>query len=356
MRIKQVLVVLFIGMLFTACSSEDTSIGSSDASSDKVYELNLNVSAGPVSPFTKNVAEPWAEMVEKETNGAVRVNVFPSAALGTLPTAYQDIQGGLYEAGLVPPGRHVDTELFPLTIGDLPFLVDNPETAEIALTQFVDEFMQDVFEDASFMSISATDSFQVYSKKPIRTVEDLRNLKITDSSPEKMEMFKQMGAVPVSLDNTALYESVERGIIDVISYTAIGANGYKFEEVTSYMTKLDVGVASLMFMINTDFLDSLPEDVRDMFFEKFGPEYGRLITELYTQNAEESIAIFSENVKVDGGEVINPSEEELIAFRAYAKPIMDDWVQRANDRGYPGQEMMDYFVDLLKEQGVIIPE
>jgi TRAP-type C4-dicarboxylate transport system substrate-binding protein len=77
---------------------------------------------------------------------------------------------------------------------------------------------------------------------------------------------------------------------------------------------------------------------------------------LYTQNAEESIAIFSENVKVDGGEVINPSEEELIAFRAYAKPIMDDWVQRANDRGYPGQEMMDYFVDLLKEQGVIIPE
>lgn len=356
MKIKNLWVVLFASLLLVACSSEGSSTESTDGNSSKVYELNLNVSAGPVSPFVKNVAEPWAEMVEKETNGVVKVNVFPSAALGSLPTAYEDIRNGLYEAGLVPPGRHVDTEIFPLTIGDLPFFIDTPETAEIVLTQFVEQYMQDVFVDATFMSISATDSFQVYSKQPINTVEDVKNLKITDSSPERMEMFKQMGAIPVSLNNTELYESVERGIIDVISYTAIGANGYKFEEVTSYMTKLDVGVATLMFMINTDFLNSLPDEIRTMFFERFGPEYGKLITELYTQDAEASIADYSDNVKAAGGEVIYPSEEELVAFRAHAKPIMEDWVQRADDRGYPGQEMMDYFVELLEAQGVVIPE
>ncbi|MEW9673564.1 TRAP transporter substrate-binding protein DctP [Ammoniphilus sp. 3BR4] len=365
MKGKMLMLVLLSVLLLAGCSSSESTSNESSAESStkgkgdpgKVYELNLNVSAGPVHPFTKQVAEPWAEMVEKETKGVVQVNVHPSAALGQLSTAYEDIKSGLYEAGLVSPGRHVDTDLFPLTIGDLPFLIESPAVAENVLTKFANKYMKNTFEEGTFMSVSSTDAFQLYSKKPIRTSEDIKNVKIADNgSVERIELLKGLGSAPVSLNNTELYESIEKGVVDGVNYTAVGANAYKLDEVAPYMTKLNIGTGTLLFMMNTDFLDDLPEDVRNMFLEKFGPAYGSMITKLYSQSSNDAIASFTEMVKAKGGEVIIPSEEELKAFKAPAKQMMEAWMQKANEKGYPGQEMMDYFTGLLKEQGVILPE
>ncbi|MFM1653795.1 TRAP transporter substrate-binding protein [Brevibacillus sp. B_LB10_24] len=356
MKYRRHMLGLFSALfLLAGCSSSEGTSGAT-GSTGKVYELNLNVSAGPVHPFTKNVAEPWAEMVEKETNGIVKVNVHPSAALGQLSSAYEDIKSGVYEAGQVSPGRHVDTDIFPLTIGDIPFLIESPAVAEKVLTNFVHKYMQDVFVEGTFMSISATDSFQVYSRKPIHTVADLQNMKIADTAAERIALLKELGSVPVSINNTELYESLERGIVDGVAYTSVGANGYKLDEVAPYMTKISLGATNLMFMINTDFLESLPEDIRKMFIEKFGPEYSHLVTKLYTEKAAEAITTFEDKVKAKGGEVITPTEEEMKAFKAPVKKIMEEWVQKANKRGYPGQEMMDYFTSQLKAEGVAIPE
>lgn len=354
-----VLLISTVLFLFTACGNKKSEEPDQTSSNQtgKVYELNLNVVASSVAPFTTQVAEPWAEMVEKETNGVVKVNVFPGGSLGKLPTALQDIKNGVYEAGLVPPGRNEETEIFPLTIGDIPFLIESPEIAEKVLTQFTNKFLQEVFVDGTFLSISSTDGYQIYSNKPIRTTADIKNMKIADAgSIERILLLQELGAVPVSLDATALYESVEKGIVDGVMYTAVGANGYRFHEVTSYLNKLNLGGNNLMFMINTEFLNSLPEDIYKMFIEKFGPEYARLMTELYLNDSEEAIAIFEEEVKAKGGEVITPSKEELIAFKAPVKKLMEAWVEKANKKGYPGQEMMDYYTGLLKEQGAIIPE
>jgi len=354
-----VLLIFSVLFLLTACGTKESEEAGQEPSNQpaKVYELNLNVTAGSVHPFTTQVAEPWAEMVEKETNGVVKVNVFPGAALGKLPTAFQDIKNGVYEAGVVPPGRNEETEIFPLTIGDIPFLIESPEIAEKVLTQFTNKFLQEAFVEGTFLSISSTDSYQLYSKKPISTVGDIKNMKIADAgSIERVSLLKELGAVPVSLDNTSLYESIEKGIVDGVVYTAVGANGFRFYEVSSYLTKMNLGGTNLMFMINTKFLNSLPEEIRKMFIEKFGPEYASLITKLYSQSSNEAIAEFAEKVKANGGEVITPSKEELIAFKAPVKRIMDEWVEKANKKGYPGQEMMDYYTGLLREEGTIVPE
>jgi TRAP-type transport system periplasmic protein len=356
MKIKKVLGALFLTsslLTLAACGGVQ---GNTTEDGSKVYELNLNVSAAPTSPFNENVAKPWAEYVEKETDGAVKVNVFPSAALGSLSTALDDINAGVYEAGLVPPGLHVDTVLFPLTIADTPFLVNSPEIAQKVLTQFVDKFMKNTFVDGTFMGISSTDSYQIYGTKPIKSVKDLDKQKLSDSVAGRLELFKELGAVPVSLANTELYESLERGVVDSVSYTAVGANGYKLDEVAPYMTKIDLAVSTLPFVINTNFLDSLPEDIKQKFIDDFGPEYSDLMTELYTTSAEESIKTFEANAGEKGGGVYVPSEEEMKDFKAPVKKQMDAWVKEADKRGFNGQEMMDYFVELLEAEGVKVPK
>jgi TRAP-type transport system periplasmic protein len=356
MKLKKIFGMLAISVSLITLSACGSTKSSAKEDSSKVFELNLNVAASPTSAFNKNVAVPWAEYVEEQTDGVVKVNVFPSAGLGTLNTAFDDITAGVYEAGMVPPGLHMDTPLYPLTIAEIPFLVNSPEIAQKVLTKYVDKFMKDAFVEGTFMGVSSTDPFQIFATKPIKSVKDIENLKISDSVTARINFYKSLGAAPVSVTNTELYESLERNVVTAASYTAVGASGFKLEEVAPYMTKIDFAVSIQPFLMNTGFLNSLPKDIKKQFIEDIGPKYADLITELYTNGAEESIKTYEETVKKQGGGVYVPSEQEMKEIKEPVKKQMEAWVKEADKRGYKGQEMMDYFVGLIEAEGVKIPK
>ncbi|MEK3937098.1 TRAP transporter substrate-binding protein DctP [Sporosarcina sp. FSL W7-1349] len=349
------LVLTLFGVLMAACGGGDDAPNAS-ADSSKTYEFDLNVSASASSTFVKEVAEPWAEYVEEKSDGRLKVNVYSGAALGSFSTSYADIKGNVYESGFIIPGLFTDTDLFPLTIGDIPFLLQSPEVAEKVLTEYINEHVTEISDDVTFISVTSTDAFQIFGKEPMKKASDLKHNKISDTVAGRIELFKTLGATPVSMTNTELYESLERGITDLSVYTAVGALGYKFDEVTNWMTKVDLAVSVLPFFVSTEFLDSLPEDLRDQFITDIGPKYTQLATEVYTNDAEASIAKYEELVSDRNGGVYIPTEEELKEWKAPIKKQMDDWVAEANKRGYDGQAMMDTYVELLKNEGVIVPE
>lgn len=353
MLISMVL-MLVTALLLTACgdsSSTDTS------SSDDVYEINFNISASPTSSFVKDIVEPWVEYVEEESEGRIKVHLYTNAALGSLATGYEDIQNRVYELGMVSPGRHPETEIFPLTIGDLPFALTSPEVANTVLTKFIDEYMseENSFGNGTPLTIFATDAWNLYSTEPVETVADVKGKNISDSVPERLELLKNWGASPVNLANTELYEGLERGTVDKVMYTSVGAQGFNLHEVAPYMTKLDVGGTLQLLLINSDFLNSLPEDLQTKFIEDFGPKFGELGVESYTAQAEKAIAEFEEYVKDQGGKVIEPSEEAMEEFKAPAAAIAQEWVKKANERGYDGEAMLEFYNATLEEAGVESP-
>lgn len=345
-------------LVLAACGGKDSKDGSSSSkSNDEVYEINFNVSASPTSTFVKDIVEPWVEYVKEKSDGRIEIHVYTNAALGSLATAYEDIQNRVYELGMVSPGRHPETELFPLTIGDLPFALTSPKVANEVLSKFIDEFMN---EEGSFgkgtpLTIYATDAWNLYSKEPVETVADVKGKNISDSVPERLELLKQWGASPVNLANTELYEGLERGTVDKVMYTSVGAQGFNFHEVAKYMTKLNVGGTLQLLLINSEFLNELPEDLKTMFIEDFGPKFGELGVESYTKRAEEAIQQFEEQVKDKGGKVIEPSEEAMKEFKAPAKKIAEAWVKKANDKGYDGEAMLKFYNEALAEAGVESP-
>ncbi|RNF39804.1 TRAP transporter substrate-binding protein [Planococcus salinus] len=342
--------------MLAACGDESSGTASS-GDGDKVHEINFNISASPTSSFTTDLVEPWVDIVEEKSDGRLKVNVFTSAALGSLATGFEDIQNGVYELGMVSPGRHMDSEVFPLTIGDLPFALTTPQVANTVLTQYIDKYMKEEgsFGNGTYMTIYATDAWNLYSKEPIETVEDVKGKNISDSVAERLELIQEWGGSPVSLNNTELYEGLERGTIDSAIYTSVGAGGFNLHEVAPYMTKLDIGGTTQLLLVNTDFLNSLPEDLQELMTGELADEFVRLGIDSYTSKAEESIANFEELVKEDGGEVIIPSEEAMEAFRAPTADIAKEWVEKANDRGYDGEEMLEYYSTLLEDAGVESP-
>ncbi|MBS4214622.1 TRAP transporter substrate-binding protein DctP [Neobacillus rhizophilus] len=351
-------IMLLAAILLTACGlakeSSTSSKGSTKASKD-VIEINYNDLAPPTHPYTKQVAEPWAEFVEKETNGRVKVHVFPSSALGKPDTGYDDISGDVFDVGLLYASSDKNDILFPLSIGDLPFAIPNSEVAIKVMNKFYAKFMKDTFKDVVWLGASSTDTAQLYTSDPIETVKDIKNRKIVNSLYSRNELIKMWGAAPVSIDNSQLYESVEKGMADDIIYNTTGAIGFNLNEVAPYMTRIDLGVSSNGLFLNANVFNKMPKDLQTLFVEKLGPKHQELMSQLYMSSMQNSIKEFENRVKEKGGKVITPNKEESNKFKAPAEKLWVNWVAEANKKGYPGDEMMKYFKQQLKDEGVEIP-
>ncbi|MBN1225436.1 MAG: TRAP transporter substrate-binding protein DctP [Deltaproteobacteria bacterium] len=75
----------------------------------------------------------------------------------------------------------------------------------------------------------------VFSKKPIRSVEDFKGIKMR-SSGIALSFFKNMGASPVALGGDATYEALSRGVIDAVEHTpAAMMMDMGVHEVTEYV-------------------------------------------------------------------------------------------------------------------------
>ncbi|MGE7778870.1 TRAP transporter substrate-binding protein DctP [Peribacillus sp. NPDC097264] len=357
MKQYKVGLLLLVGvfcLVLVACGKSGGSVNSSKEGES--YELNLNFSASASSDFAKKVVEPWVQYVEEKSEGRIIVNAYSGAALGNLNSGYSDIEGGVYEAGFIIPGLHADTDMFPLTISDIPFLLQSPEIVPKVLKPYIGKYGTGISEDVTYLGVTSTDAYQIFGQKPIKSVADLKNKKISDSVAGRIELLKSLKGTPVSMANAELYESLERGITDYAIYTGVGAIGYKFDEVTKWMTKIDMGVSVMPFYINSDFLKSLPEDLQELMLNDLGPEFNELCTNMYSETAGVNIGKYEENVSADGGGVYVPTETEIDEWRTPIKKQMEDWVTEANKRGYDGQAMMDYYVELLTAEGVPVPQ
>lgn len=338
-----------VALLLTACGSGEA------ANKDGVYELSFNIQVPSTHKFHTEVVEPWAKLVEEETDGKVKVNIYNSGALGTLSTAYEDIQGGVYDIGYVSPSLHPDTELFPLSIGDLPFGISDPFDSTAILKPFMEKFMAESLEGVIPVGISGTDSYQLYSEAPVETIDDVKNKKIIASGYQRVDLIKLWEGVPVSLGLEEIYTSLDRNTVNQATYTSIGAVGLKLYEVAPYLTKIDMGNTTLLFLMNKNSFESLPTDLQKLFEDELGPKFETMNSELYSSASENAINEFDKAVSEDGGRVIKLSEKELQPFKEPAKAVWEDWVKQANDKGFDGQEMMDFYTKTLVEEGLTLP-
>lgn len=321
------------------------------SSGESVYEFDFNVQAPPTHKFNTDVVEPWVEMVEEETDGKVKINVYTSGALGSLNTAYDDIKNGVYDIGYVVPNTESETGLFPLTIGELPFALSDPHNQYNVMSQFNEKYMSDVYEEATFMSVSSTDSYQLISKEPVKSIEDVKNKKINAIGDKLVQITESWDAIPVSLEVGQMYQALEKGTVDQVLYPTIGSVGFKLNEVAPHLTQVDATAMTLVYLMNTESLNSLPEELQKVFEEKLNPELAKLAADMYADQQEELLKQFEK----EGGKVTSLEEHGHEEFKKGSQAIWQDWVEEANEKGYEGNKMMEDFKRLLKEEGLEVP-
>jgi TRAP-type C4-dicarboxylate transport system substrate-binding protein len=106
------------------------------------------------------------------------------------------------------------------------------------------------------------------SKKPIRTMDDLKGLKVRSFGAIYPKILQKLGAVPVNIPFHEVYEGLQRGTVDAALTSYGAAFAYKNFEVAKYLSDISFGAdAVYATYINLDLYNSWPQNLKNLFNE-----------------------------------------------------------------------------------------
>lgn len=322
--------VLAIGIL-SGCSEK--SDGSNNK--DETYSFSLGHVVSSQSHSWNDTAMEFAEAVEEESEGRIKIEVFPDGQLGGDLEMLQQIKMGDLDMGLISGAAH--SPIVPeMGIESLPFVFEDNDSAYNKMDGELGNKLFELLEDEGIKGLAWWESglYQITNnKKPINNPEDLEGLKIRVPESElRQETFKQLGASPVPMAFTELFSALQQGTIDGQSNPAPVIESSNFNEVQEYLSILNINWTSAVLEINLDTWNSLPEDLQEIL-EKNARKYRDVQRERIQQEDVEVIKeLESSGMEVNYVNDLDPFKEKM-------EPIYDKY------RNEFGDELMDLIIN-----------
>lgn len=251
--------------------------------------------------------EPWGKELERRTNGKVVVRLFPvTSPLGNIANQLDQVRAGVTDiahgvAG-VPRGR-----MPRVGIVEMPFLFDSADAATRTLWSMAPKYFREDFQGLKLLAIHAHSPGGIHTReKKVERLEDLRGLRIRTPTAPSNEMISLLGGTPVGLPIPAVYENLQRGVVDgtVFPWDPIGT--YKLAEVTRHHLEGNLYTIALWFAMNEKKYQSLPADVRKAIDEISGdaliPKFGKWWTTADQMGVEAAKARGNTITKLSGEE------------------------------------------------------
>ena len=235
-------------------------------------ELKLASFVPPTHVIWTDVITPWTREVAKLSNNQLTVRLFPAMQLGGRPPdLYRQVVQGISDITFTLPGY---------TSGDFPMmaLTELPGTAESAddgtarSGSCSTSILARDFKDTKVLMLWNSDSASLMSRaKPIRTLEDLKGMRIRTPSAAQSAQLEALGAIPIDMPANQIYNNLDRGVIDASMIPMSAALDFKLIEVVKYFTiNAPLGRSPFLVAMNRGRYEKLPADLKKVIDDTTG--------------------------------------------------------------------------------------
>jgi TRAP-type C4-dicarboxylate transport system substrate-binding protein len=308
--------------------------------------INLKMSHFMPTKHTQHkVMEKWAETVEEESGGRLKVTIYPGGALGKPPDQYDSAVKGITDIAFglqsYTAGR------FPLTsVLRLPFMVSSGEQGSAVLWDLYQKYLKDEYQDAKVLWMFCHGPGQIMTtRKEVKTLQDMKGLKLRTPGAVMSRVLRAFGAIPVTTPITQVYTGLERRTLDGLSGPWEIMLPFKLYEKVQYVTEANIYTQTFFMAMNKEKYESLPEDLRKIIDANSGKEMSIRAGKAYDAADEPSREVSIEN----GVSVYTLPEAERARWKEAAMPIRENWVTEMEAKGLPGREVLDYTLKALKK-------
>jgi TRAP-type C4-dicarboxylate transport system substrate-binding protein len=310
-------------------------------------DQNSETGWGPV-----NALKPWVKKVEEATKNRVKIDIFYSQTLAKGPDIWNAVKTGVADMGWCFHGYWAD--MTPLsdaiTLPGLPF--KTAEKGSEVLWKLHEKFpsIQGEYKDVHVFQLwTSHPYFLITTKKQVKTMEDIKGLKIRVTGGPPTEQMKALGAVPTPMPMPDTYLAMDKGVIDGMGAPWEAIHGFRLYEVAKYYTMVPLSAVYFSMSMNKQKWESLPKDIQQAITSVSGLEAAKFWGRNFFDTAEQGVM---ERVKAGNHQMVKyvPPPAELERWQKTAgEPLWKDWVKRMEAKGRPdAQKVLDETLRLLK--------
>jgi TRAP-type C4-dicarboxylate transport system substrate-binding protein len=184
-------------------------------------ELVLSSWLPPRHPIVVNAIKPWAEQVEEVTEGRVTVRVL-GRALGSPPAHFDMAKDGIADITYGLHSFSQDDRFDASQVGQFSFIGDSAVAASQAFWTVYTENLgaRDDHEGTHLLGLFEHGPGLFHNnQRRIETPEDFAGLKTRVPGGYIAELAENLGASPLFMSSTEVYEKLSRGVIAGVAFT-----------------------------------------------------------------------------------------------------------------------------------------
>ncbi len=280
-------------------------------------------------------AKAFADRVSQLTDGRVEIQVFPAGTLSKGLEVRSAVEKGVAEVGHTWIGYDWGKDVAVVLLGGFAGSMDSERMLhwiyEGGGLELWRQYNEERFNLISFPCFARTAEAFLHSRKPVRTLEDLKGLKLRTAGAW-LDMAKDLGAAPVTTPGGEVYQMLERGAIDATEWGTLYENiSTGFHKVAKYVIIPGIHQPSAPFevMFNKDAWNKLSDRDKEMIelaaklvtlesWMKIGQEDAKAL-EFFRSEGNEIIELDPEVQKQAKDIALNWAEEQAAKDEWFAR-------------------------------------
>jgi TRAP-type C4-dicarboxylate transport system substrate-binding protein len=310
-----------------------------NAASARPQEFNFNLFINAKHARFVHCHKPWMEMLAKKSNGQIKITPYFMNSLAPLPEKFNSTVDGIADISegvvFVNPGRFPMSEMLML-----PELgLKTAEKAGKAWWHLYNTMpaMQKEYKGVKMLFLHASPKMMLATKnKEIKTVADMKGLKVWTPGRIPAKTAKALGMTPVALSPGEIYLALDKGVIDG-TWADFEINlARRFYEVTKYqVTNLYMNHAPFYLIMNQGLWDGLPMDVKKVFEGLTGDWAVEWYGKVRDEEEHHAHDILKEKMKL-----IQLPPSELAKVKKMVEPVKATYAAELEAKGLPGKKAL----------------
>lgn len=297
-----------------------------------------------VAGANKDLYQVWADTVQKESNGRIKVEIYPSGTLAKPPAQYEAIKSRIADMTATVQGYSANR--FPLTqIVELPGMIKSAEQGSCIIQSLYDEgLISSEYQDTKPLFLFTHGPGLIHTKdKFINKPSDLAGLRIRRPTTVVGNLLEELGAQPVGMPAPQSYQAMQRGVIDGVALPWEGALSFRLNELAHAHTELG-GLYTLSFIVtmNNDVYNSLPADLKKVIDHNSGQAWSKKAGEVF-----DGLDVKGRAQAVANGDKI-VTVKDMSAWKPVYDKATETYLSDLESKGLPARKVYKRAVELSK--------
>lgn len=308
---------------------------------------------GPNSTAQQQLLGPWCEKIAKESANKMKCQIYPAMQLGgTPPQLFDQAKDGVVDIVWTIPtyqaGRFSKSEVF-----ELPFLIKTAETGSPALWDYIQKNALDEYKGVKLILAHVHDGAQFhFTTKDVKTLEDLKGLKVRAPTRISTKVLTALGAVPVQMPVPQVPEAMSKGVVDGASLPWEVVPALKIDEIAKTHTESAPGQTTMSntifaVVMNQAKYDSLPADLKKVIDANSGVAASQWAGKIW----DGTIAPARKSALEHKATINVLTAAEYERWKKATENVDKDWFTEVAAKGGNGPALLDDAKAMIKKYG-----